>query len=148
MHFPLAYHVTWGTHGARLHGSDKPHVDRDQEQYGEPFAPTDPEREDAARRRMNGAPVPLNLEQRKEVERAMQEVADRYGRAFHAKAVQSDHAHVVITAPRDGPASRDALKAVASPALDERFGPRTWWAEKGSASRGGAAGLLPLCETT
>ena len=38
MGFPHGYHITFGTYGNRLHGSDKPHVDRDHNHYGEPFA--------------------------------------------------------------------------------------------------------------
>jgi REP element-mobilizing transposase RayT len=52
---------------------------------------------------------------------------------IHSIAVQSDHVHVVITACRDGEELRDALKAVASCALNKIFGKRDWWAEKGSA---------------
>jgi REP element-mobilizing transposase RayT len=47
--------------------------------------------------------------------------------------VQSDPVHVVITPFREGEKLRDALKAVASRALNKQFGSKTWWAEKGSA---------------
>jgi REP element-mobilizing transposase RayT len=57
----------------------------------------------------------------------------RIGWTIHAIAVQSDHVHVVITAARDGEQLRDALKAVASRALNKQFEKKTWWAEKGSA---------------
>lgn len=133
MRYPLAYHVTWGTHGARLHGSTRPHVDRDHNQYGAPFAPTDPAREDAARKRMQGEPVSLTVDRRIVVEQAIADVARRYGWTIHTTAAQSDHVHVVITAQREGQQLRDALKAVASRALNKRFGARVWWAENGNA---------------
>jgi REP element-mobilizing transposase RayT len=133
MLFPIAFHITWGTHGARLHGSPKPHVDRDHNEHGGPLAPTDPERERQSRERMASKPVKLTLEQRKLVEQAIRDVAARYGRVIHSVSVQSDHVHVVITAAREGEQLRDALKAVASRALNKQFGARTWWAEKGSA---------------
>ena len=133
MGFPHAYHITWGTHGTRLHGSDKPHVDRDHNQYGAPFAPADPDREEAARERMNGEPVKLTVEQRRIVEDAIREVAARYGWTIHAIAPQSHHTHVVITADREGEPLREALKAVASRALNKAFGHKRWWAEGGSA---------------
>ena len=41
--------------------------------------------------------------------------------------------HVVVTAPREGEGLRDALKAVASRALNKVYGARPWWAEKGGA---------------
>src|SRR5215217_3554928 len=119
MHYPPAYHITWGTYGARLHGSDKPHVDRHHNEYGAPFAPTDSDREAAARSRMKQEPVSLSPEQRREVERAIRDLAARYGWTIHAMAVQSDHTHVVITANRIGDELRNALKAVASRALNK-----------------------------
>jgi len=64
---------------------------------------------------------------------AIREGARRYGWTIHSIAVQSDHVHVVITACREGEQFRDALKAVASRALNREFGKRDWWAEKGSA---------------
>jgi REP element-mobilizing transposase RayT len=133
MLYPMGYHITWGTHGTRLHGSPKPHVDRDHNEYGAPLPPTDPQRESESRERMKGEPVHLTIEQRKLVEEAIRDVARRYGWTIHAIAVQSDHVHVVLTAMREGQALRDALKAVASRALNKQFGTQTWWAEKGSA---------------
>jgi REP element-mobilizing transposase RayT len=133
MLYPMALHITWGAYGARLHGSHKPHVDRDHNQYGAPFAPEDPARENAARDRMKQSPVLLTVDQRREVERAIAEVAERYDWTIHSMAAQSDHIHVVITACREGKQLRDALKAVASRALNKRFGKKTWWAEGGSA---------------
>ena len=133
MRYPTGYHITWGTKGTRLHGSSKPHVDRDHNAYGTPFAPTDPEREEEARDRMTGEPVYLTVEQRKLVEAALQDVCDRYEWILHEKAAQTDHVHAVVTACREGEALRDALKAVASRALNKKFGRRDWWAENGSA---------------
>jgi REP element-mobilizing transposase RayT len=131
--YPMAFHITWGTKDARLHGSSKPHVDRDHNEYGTPFAPTDPTREGESRARMNGDPVSLSPDQRKTVHDAIHDVARRYGWTIHSVAVQSDHVHVVITAFREGEELRDALKAVGSRALNKRFEKRDWWAEKGSA---------------
>jgi hypothetical protein len=95
MGFPYGYHITFATYGNRLHGSNKPHVDRDHNQYGQPLAPTDPEREDAQRRRMKQDPVRLTPEQRVVVERAIRDLAGRYRWPVHAFASQSDHTHVV-----------------------------------------------------
>ncbi len=82
---------------------------------------------------MSEDPVSLSPEQRKEVERAIADLAARYEWKIRAMAAQSDHVHVVITAPRDGNGLREALKAVASRALNARFGKRKhWWAENGS----------------
>lgn len=82
---------------------------------------------------MKGEPVCLTVAQRTLVEEAIHELAKRYEWPIHAIAAQSDHVHVVLTACREGEQLRDALKAVATRALNKRFGSRTWWAEKGSA---------------
>ena len=131
--YPMGYHITWGTYGTRLTGGDRAYVDRWHNQYGAPLPETDHAREDAARNRMGEDPVYLTFEQRKEVERAIREVADRYGWPIHEIAPQSDHTHIVITANRDGEELRDAPKAVACRALNKKFGKRTWWAEGGSS---------------
>ena len=51
---------------------------------------------------------------------------------IHAIAPQGDHVHVVLTAIRESEKLRDALKAVASKALNKAYGQQKWWAEKGS----------------
>jgi REP element-mobilizing transposase RayT len=133
MLYPMGYHITWGTYGVRLHGSRKPHVDREHNEYGAPLAPTDPEREAEAKARLRSDPVRLTIEQREIVEHAVREVARKYDWTIHAIAPRSDHVHVVLTACREGEQLRDAQKSVATRALNMRFGTRTWWAEKGSA---------------
>jgi REP element-mobilizing transposase RayT len=133
MVFPQAYHITFAVYLSRPPGSPKPHVDRDHNEYGAPLAPTDPEKEQSARDRAREDPVELTIEQRRLVERAIRDLADRYGWTIHAIAVMRDHVHVVITAPREGEALREAIKATASRWLNREFGKRTWWAEGGSA---------------
>ena len=80
---------------------------------------------------MTQDPVSMTVEERECVEEAIREVARRYGWPIHALASQSDH--VVITANREGPQLRDALKAAATRALNKQFGNKKWWAEGGSA---------------
>jgi REP element-mobilizing transposase RayT len=133
MRFPQAYHITWGVYGGRLPGTDRPHVDHEHNGYGTPLAPANAAREEAARGRMRFDPVSLDEEQRLVVKRAIEEVTQRYAWKIHEIAVQADHVHVVITAPREGEALRDALKAVATKQLNKVFGAKVWWAEKGSA---------------
>jgi len=130
--YPQGYHITFGTYGARLHGSSKPHVDRDHNRYRAPLAPRDPEREEDARDRMSDDRVKLTMEQRRIVERAILHLCQRFNWPAHAIAPQSDHVHVVVTAARDGEALREAIKASASRELNKQFGKRRWWAENGS----------------
>ncbi len=132
MLFPPAYHITFGVYLGRPPGSDKPHVDKDHNQYGKPLAPTNPDREKWARENAREEPVKLTLEQRKCVEAAIIDVAARYGWIIYAICANFDHVHVVIGAPRPGDQLREALKAVASKWLNKKFGKRTWWAAGGS----------------
>jgi REP element-mobilizing transposase RayT len=90
-------------------------------------------REFWGREHMRFDPVGLTWEQRKLVKWVIEELALRYGWEIHEIAVQVDHVHVVITAPREGEALRDALKAVATKHLNKKYERREWWAEKGSA---------------
>jgi REP element-mobilizing transposase RayT len=131
--YPMGFHVTWGTYGARLTGGDRPFVDRWHNEYGAPLPRADPARQDAARDRMKEDPVHLTIEQRQAVEHAVRELARRYRWPLHAMAAQSDHTHVVVAAARDGEQLRDALKATATRLLNQMFERRTWWAEGGSA---------------
>lgn len=129
---PLAYHITWSTYGARLPGSDKLHVRKDQNEFGTPLPEPDPELEALARRRMKQLPVRLTPAHRRCTVDAINDVAQRYNWTIHAIAAQSDHVHVVITAPRIGQELRDALKAVAARALNKHFVKQNWWAGGGS----------------
>ena len=108
--YPQGYHITFGTYGARLHGSNKPHVDRDHNQYGAPLAPRDPDREDDARNRMSDDPVKLTIEQRRIVERAILELCQRFNWPVHEIAPQSDHVYVVMTARGTGTHSEKRSK--------------------------------------
>jgi REP element-mobilizing transposase RayT len=133
MRYPRGYHITFRTYGTLLPGSSKPFVDRGHNEYGSNLPKASPSREQAARDRMTADPVYLTLEQRRIVEEAIDELTGRYRWPLHAKAAQQNHVHVVLTAPRAGEPLRDAVKACCSRALNERFGLRIWWAEKGSA---------------
>ena len=132
MVFPPAYHITFGVYLGRLPGSSKPHVDKDHNQYGEPLAPINPEREKWATENAREQPVKLTLEQRKCVEAAIVDLAVRYGWIIYAICANFDHVHVVIGAPRPGDQLREAIKAVASKWLNKEFGKRIWWAAGGS----------------
>jgi REP element-mobilizing transposase RayT len=107
---------------ARPPGTNKPHVDRDHNQYRAPLAPTNPLLEQWSRERAKGDPIVLNLEQRKLVEAAIRDLANRYRWLVHAIAPMRDHVHVVIGAPREGEQLREGIKAVASKWLNKSYG--------------------------
>ncbi|MGN6724530.1 MAG: transposase [Tepidisphaeraceae bacterium] len=132
MRIPPGYHITWGTYGMRLPGSEKPHVTKIQNEYGTSLPEANQWDEADALQRMTQGPVRLTIDQRHCVEDAIAELASRYEWTIHAITPQSDHVHVVITAARVGPELREALKAVTSRQLNKRFGKQKWWAEGGS----------------
>ncbi len=76
--------------------------------------------------------IRLNDAQRKLTERANLDVAMQFRWKIHAVAAQSDHVHVVVTAAKDPEELREAIKAAASRALNEKYGGRPWWAVGGS----------------
>jgi hypothetical protein len=64
--FFTTWHITFGTHGARLHGGPRLTVDRDHNQRGEPFigeGGRDPDREQRERAKLKSQPVILSIEQ-------------------------------------------------------------------------------------
>ena len=128
----LAYHITWGTYGTRLHGGNAPFVDDYHNEYGTPFPPRDPLREEEARELMRGDAVLLTGEQRRVVDQSLTELCGRFEWTVHALAPKTDHVHIVVTALREGDALREALKAGASRALNNLYGKQRWWAEGGS----------------
>ncbi len=150
---PLAYHITFGTYGTRLHGDERGTVDRGHNRHGEPIIGECKAWRWAARNRLAHPPVVLARLERLFVEEALPRVCLRGGWLLHMCAAQEDHVHVMLTASADGAAVRRWLKRWLSQALTRRFpgavprpGPdgatpeparrvearAVWWAEGGS----------------
>src|SRR5437667_4426230 len=53
----LAYHITWGTYGTRLHGDPRGTVDRDHNQFGEPVLGFDQHRWEREKHNLKFPPV-------------------------------------------------------------------------------------------
>ncbi len=131
------WHITFGTFGTRLHGSERPTVDRKHSRFGEPFIATDAARERWQRQHMTGKPVRLTHEQRTEVEAALPRICERGEWTLRTYAADADHVHVLCDADRSvhGRQIRMLLKRWLTQTLDEKW-PRTagrsWWADGGS----------------
>jgi REP element-mobilizing transposase RayT len=133
--FPLAYHITFGTYGTRLHGSDRPTVDRSQNKFGEPIIGKDAEWETIERSLLRFPPRVLTAEQRIFVERTIPDICIRGGWEFVATAAARDHVHNVIRASVEGLDVRKWLKRWISQAMTKRWPlmqDQVWWAECGS----------------
>jgi REP element-mobilizing transposase RayT len=132
---PIAYHVTFGTYGTRLHGDARGTVDRAMNQPGDPIIGADAGWWEMERKRLKFEPVVLTPEQMCFVESALLSVCERGGWELHTGAGGPDHVHNLISADADGEAVRKWLKRWLGEALSAKW-PRpdgsTWWAEGGS----------------
>ena len=133
------WHLTFGTYGTRLHGDNRPTVDRQHNQRGEGFVEHDPKRAKAERDRMRGNPVYLAGPQRAVIESVIPDICKRGGWTYRICAApdEADHVHVLLDAERsiDPDAILKWLKRWLGDALTQRWGmpiSGTWWAKAGS----------------
>ncbi len=120
------WHITWGTYGSRLHGSDRPTVDRKRNRRGQPFVePTEV--------------VYLTLDQRCHIESVIPEICKRGGWTYRIAAAgpECDHVHVLcdIDPKTHGKDARKWMKRWLSESLNHhwpRVDDQRWWAQGGS----------------
>ena len=118
---PLAYHITFGTYGMRLHGDPRGTVDRSMNKSGDPIIGANPDWELIERSRLKFPSVVLSGEQRRFAELAIPGLCQRGGWQLHVCTAQADHVHVLLTTDRDGKAVRRWLKTWLSQALSAQF---------------------------
>jgi hypothetical protein len=119
--FPLAYHLTFGTYGTRLHGDERGTVDRAMNQPGDPVIGRDEDWERMERNRLVCEPVLLTPEQRGFIERELPSICARGGWEPHAVAAAPNHVHVSLSARVEGKAIRKWLKRWLGEAIDGDF---------------------------
>ncbi len=134
------WHITWGTYGSRLHGGDRPTVDRKQTLYRRPFVERDERFEQREKNWMTAPAVLLTTEQRLFVEAVMPNICNRGGWNYRicAGGPERDHVHVLCDLDRTvhGKDARRWMKRWLTEAMDKRWtrpGSGSWWAEGGSA---------------
>jgi REP element-mobilizing transposase RayT len=135
MAFPMAYHITWGTYGTRLHGGDRVTVDRKENQFGDPIIGIDPDWQMAEQRLMRFPQRLLSLEQKLFVQNKIPEICQRGKWNFIATAAAKNHVHNVVGAAVDGKDIRKWLKRWISEAMNAQWPLKpdeVWWAECGS----------------
>jgi hypothetical protein len=133
--FPIAYHITVGTYGTRLHGDDRGTVDRRQNEPGDPIIGRCKDWSRMERRVMRFEPVLLTPEQRVFIEQKLLDICERGGWTFHIAAARVEHYHVMLSSSNDGEIIRRILKRWLSQTLSEMWPMergRAWWAECGS----------------
>ena len=129
------WHITFGTYGARLHGGDRPTVDRNHNVLSQPYIPPNARRARFEQNRMRDETVYLQSRERAFIEATIPELCERGGWHFHACAAELNHIHVLLKADSrvHGKRIRALLKRWLTQALNQRLGQRrTWWAEGGS----------------
>lgn len=131
------WHITFGTYGTRLHGGERPTVDKGHNQLSEAFVRPRNEREESARDRMRFPPRFLTSEQRKFTEIELPLICERGGWTYRVCSAGSDHVHLLCDVARDvhGEKVRRLVKRWLGQALSARWPlPKgaSWWAEEGS----------------
>jgi hypothetical protein len=113
---PLAYFITFSTYGTWLPGTAKGagSVDKAHNVFGTPFIEPDPQREQAARERMDQPPYVVSAAERDIVCQAIVTLSAERGWLLLAVHVRSNHVHVVISAEREPGRLMSDLKARAS----------------------------------
>ena len=132
-----SWHITWGTYGTRLHGSQRPTVERDHNKRGEAFVAPNREREVALQAILNFPEVTFTVEQRIFIEAKLPAICERGGWTYRIAAAATDHVHVLcdILPEIHGEKARRLLKRWLGQTLSEKWPlpPKaTWWAEEGS----------------
>lgn len=133
---PLAYHITFGTYGARLHGDSRGTVDREHNGFGDSILEHDLERLQEAAGRLRFDPIYFTAEQREFLESIIPSICDRGSWQHVVSAAGPDHVHVCLIAPVvPGDRIKPWLKRWLGEALSARWPlskGASWWAEHGS----------------
>ncbi len=138
--FPLAYFITFRTHGTWLHGDQRKSVERHgRNLYNSPRIPLDPLFSELMNRNMTTEPVVLDSKMRGIVDLAIRNVCDHRNYLLSALHVRTNHAHVVASAACHPKTVMNAFKANATRELREAGlvgdGQKVW-------SRGGSTRYL------
>jgi REP element-mobilizing transposase RayT len=135
-HYPLAYHITFGTYGTRLHGDERGTVDRRANQPGEAIVGAEPEWEWLEYNKLRFPPREFDVSQRRLVEQLIPDICTHGGWRLHACAAGKDHVHTLLTAEADGDVIRKLLKRWLGQSLAAYImlldPEQTFWAECGS----------------
>ncbi len=95
---PLAYLITFTTHGTWLHGDSRGSVDDQHNVYSTPHLARDQRREQYEQAASKGEPVLLGAKHRNIVRRTIVEVCQHRHWDLHTLSVRTNHVHVVVAA--------------------------------------------------
>ena len=133
---PLAFLITFRSHGTWLHGDERGSVNRFRNQYKSPRLPAEKKWLETNTKRLRDEPVILGGDQRGCVDAAVHETCKFRKWHLNAINVRTNHAHVVVsTGDRKPELALNAFKANATRKMNEMG---CWnrssspWADKGS----------------
>ena len=120
MSAPLAYLITWTTHGTWLHGDERGSADRRTERSpGSPYLPANTARVAFERAELVTGAFTLSNEARAIVDATIREHCELRKWNLHALNVRSNHVHLVVVAPVAPETVMGQCKAWASRRLRE-----------------------------
>src|SRR5580765_3315975 len=109
---PIAYFITFRTHGSWLHGDERGSVNRHHNKFGTSKIRHEPAWIEKNKGRLIGEPITLTPRQRACVRKAIRETCRIRQWGLIAINVRTNHVHVVVSAPAKGPGTvLNALKA-------------------------------------
>ena len=132
---PMAYHITFGTYGTRLHGDSRGTVDRRRNRPGDPILGRDDPWRRMEAAKLRHPAIVLGYARRLHAEAEVPEICARGGWHHRQSACGPDHVHVVLSAPQDGKAVRRWLKRWLGDAMSAQWPlppEQSWWAKGGS----------------
>ena len=133
---PLAYLITFRSHGTWLHGDERGSVNRFRNQYKSRRLPPEKKWVETNTQRLKGEIVILNAAQRSCVEEAVQETCRIRRWDLEAINVRTNHVHTVVSIGAKKPETAlNAFKANATRKMREAGcwqSERSPWADKGS----------------
>ncbi|HEX2475344.1 MAG TPA: hypothetical protein VHK01_11385 [Lacipirellulaceae bacterium] len=144
------WHITFGTYGARLHGGERPTVDKQHNRLNEQFVWRDPEREEREQERMKFSSLYLTHKQRVFVEAQLPSICERGGWKYRICSGGPDHVHLLcdVVPEVHGEKVRRLVKRWLGQDLSGCWPlPKdaTWWAEEGSNKAIGDEEYLNNC---
>ena len=133
--YPLAFHITFGTYGTRLHGDDRGTVDRSENNFGDPIVGRQEQWHAEETSKLKYPRRILTVEQRITIEQMIPAICERGGWTHIVSAAAPDHVHNLIAATVAGKDVRKWLKRWLGESLSARWPTepgQSWWAECGS----------------
>ena len=97
MKYPLAYLITFTTHGTWLHGDRRDSVNEEHNRFGEEFMPRNAGLNIKEQNLLKHPPIKLDASCRNIILQAILEVCKIRGWFAHSVHVRSNHVHIVVS---------------------------------------------------